>query len=59
MEGPDGLWTKGSTLEQIKEYDNLKNEYCKVKNIKLVRFNYSEYSKLNKEYVINKIFLKN
>lgn len=56
VEGPDGSWTKGSTLEQIKEYNNLKNEYCKVKNIKLIRFNYSEYSKLNKEYVINKIF---
>ena len=43
-------------LIEFKEYDNLKNEYCKVKNIKLIRFNYSEYSKLNKEYVINKIF---
>lgn len=36
-----------------KRYDTLKNEYCSKHNIPLIRIPYTEYNKINAEYVDN------
>ena len=38
------------------EYDNLKREYCKNNNIKLIEIPYWDYNKINAEYLLQKIF---
>lgn len=39
--------------------DNIKNEYCKNNNIKLIRIPYTDYSILNEIYLLNKIGINN
>jgi hypothetical protein len=34
------------------EYDNLKREYCKKNNYKLIEIPYYDYDKLNQEYIL-------
>lgn len=44
--------------EQFKKqmkYDNLKRQYCKNKNIKLIEIPYWDYNKLNEDYLLSKI----
>ena len=47
FEGPDGTWKNSYSLEDLQLRDNLKNEYCKQHNLKLVRISYKDLSKLN------------
>lgn len=41
-------------LEVIQAKDNIKNEYCKNKDIKLIRIPYIDYKKLDKNYLQSK-----
>lgn len=42
-------------FEKRKEYDNLKRKYCSEHNIKLIEIPYSDFNKINLEYLNNKI----
>lgn len=42
-----GLWKDSYTLEERQTNDNLKNEYCKNHNIKLVRIPYTQINNIN------------
>ena len=46
-----GWGQKKESLEKIQEKDKIKEEYCKSKNISLVRISYKDYDKLNKNYL--------
>lgn len=45
--GPDGTWTQSSSLEEIKYNDELKNEYCKKRGLKLIRINYTDIGNID------------
>lgn len=45
-QGPDGTWKNSSSLEEIQYNDNLKNEYCKNNNLKLIRISYLDMDKI-------------
>ena len=50
-------WSRNNeSLSQVQYRDNLKNEYCKEHNIKLVRIPYWKLNSLNKEYLFSLIF---
>jgi hypothetical protein len=48
---PEGIWKNNYSLEEIQYRDNLKNEYCKKNNIKLIRIPYTDIKKLNEDYL--------
>lgn len=50
-----GGWFNNHSLEQIKKYDKLKNEYCKLHNIALIRIPYYDFNKINDKYLIQLI----
>lgn len=43
------------SLKDIQYRDSIKNEFCKNNNIKLIRIPYTDYDKLNEEYLISLI----
>ena len=49
-----GYYTEQSFLE-LKERDNLKKEYCNKNKIKLIEIPYTDYNKINKEYILEVI----
>lgn len=46
-------WATEEKYNQTKYRDNLKNKYCADNNIKLIRIPYTDFSKLNTDYLIN------
>lgn len=48
---PHGFFTK-SGLEQIRERDQYKTNWCANNNIPLIRISYDKYDKLNEEYLL-------
>lgn len=44
-------------FQQQQNYDSLKRDYCKEKNIKLIEIPYWDYDKIDEEYVIKKLRL--
>lgn len=40
-------------FQRQQQLDNIKNQYCKDNNIKLIRIPYTDFNKLNSEYVLN------
>lgn len=42
-------------IDLIQKHDNIKTEYCKNNNIKLIRIPYTDYNKLNIDYIVNKL----
>lgn len=42
-------------FEICKKHDNIKNQYCKQNNIKIIRIPYWDKDKINKEYIFNMI----
>ena len=42
-------------IQDTKKKDNIKTQYCKNNNIKLIRIPYYDYDKISSEYLINKI----
>ena len=49
--GPDAKWTQSDSLEKIQYRDNLKNEYCKINNISLLRIPYTDIDKIDLDYL--------
>ena len=47
FDGPDGTWKNSYSLEDIQARDQLKTEYCKKHNIKLIRISYKQLSKID------------
>lgn len=50
-----GWGQKEKSLKHIQEYDAYKNNYCKIKNISLIRIPYTDYDKLNENYLLKLI----
>lgn len=50
-QGPDASWKQSDSLETIQYRDALKNEYCKVHNIPLLRIPYTDIGKITLEYL--------
>lgn len=50
MNTPRGRYTE-KKLQQLKERDKIKRKYCKEKNIKYVEIPYTDFDKINKEYI--------
>lgn len=49
FENTGGSWFNDEYVEKIKKYDQIKNEYCKVNNIPLIRIPYTHYDNLKLE----------
>ena len=45
----------GKTSEQVQFSDKIKNNYCKEKNIPLIRISYIDYNKLDENYLLKLI----
>lgn len=50
-----GSWGELESLQEIQHRDNIKNQYCKDNNIKLIRIPYWDYNKIDKEYLMELI----
>lgn len=48
-----GWGQKEESLKEIQERDRLKEEYCRSKNIPLIRISYRDYNKINEDYLNN------
>lgn len=48
-------WITKEKFKYTKELDSIKNLYCKEKSIKLFRFSYKEFEKIDKTYLKDKI----
>lgn len=46
------------SLAIIQDRDNRKNKYCRDKGIKLIRIPYTDYNKLNEEYILKLLEVK-
>lgn len=51
MQKQKNTWNNKQNFDQQLYRDNLKNDYCANKNIKLIRIPYTDYNKLNEEYI--------
>ena len=49
--GPDATWSQSDSLETIQYRDELKNQYCQLHNIKLIRIPYTDIDKISLEYL--------
>lgn len=49
------FFSEKESLEDRQYRDSIKNNYCKEKNIILIRIPYKDYNKLDKEYILQKI----
>lgn len=54
--GPEASWKNAKTLEEIQQYDNLKNQYCKDKNITLKRIPYTDLNEITFEKIKNNYY---
>ena len=48
-------WNNKENFEMTVERDNIKNQYCKEHNIKLVRISYVDFNKISKTYLLEKL----
>ena len=48
-------WNNKDHFEQVQYRDEIKNQYCKEKGIKLIRIPYWDYDKIDTNYLLNKI----
>lgn len=46
-------WNNPTHLQQIQERDELKRQYCKKHNITLIEIPYTDFKKINEEYILN------
>lgn len=49
-------WNNKENLQLIQENDKLKNEYCKAHNIPLIRIPYTDFEKIDIDYLTQKIY---
>ena len=50
-----GGWNDNQNLKETQYRDQIKNEYCKNNNIKLIRIPYTDFDILNKSYLIERL----
>lgn len=55
--GPEAIWSKGQNLQQIQEYDNIKNNFCKNNNIKILRIPYWELNNITYEKIFSEDYV--
>lgn len=48
-------WNTQEKFEYTKKSDNIKNQYCKGNNIKLIRISYYDFEQLNEQYLLERI----
>ena len=48
-------WFKKSSLDELQRRDEIKNQYCKSKNIKLIRIPYTDYDIIDINYIMERI----
>ena len=48
-------WQTEEGLKKTQERDKIKDKYCKDNNIKLVRIPYTDFEKINCEYILERI----
>ncbi len=53
-----GAFNTEEKLKKQKEYDTIKNNWCKNNNKKLIRISYKDYNILNKNYLKGVIYDK-
>lgn len=46
-------WNNPTHLQKIQERDELKRQYCKEHNITLIEIPYTDFKKINEEYILN------
>ena len=51
----NGGWNTEENLAKIQHSDTLKNEYCANNYIKLIRIPYTDFKKINSDYILEKI----
>lgn len=51
----NGGWNTEENLAKIKYRDEIKNKYCLNKKIRLIRIPYTDYKKLNEEYILKRL----
>lgn len=51
----NGGWNTKENLAGIQYRDNIKNKFCKDNNIKLVRIPYTDFNKIDTDYILNRI----
>lgn len=49
------FFSEKESLEDRQYRDSIKNNYCKEKNIPLIRISYKDYNKIDQEYLLQKI----
>lgn len=48
-------WNNKEHFEKVQHRDEIKNQYCKNNNIKLIRIPYFDFKKIDKKYLLDKI----
>lgn len=51
----NGGWNTEENLAGIQYRDNIKNKFCKDNNIRLVRIPYTDFNKIDTDYILNRI----
>ena len=51
----ESIFSKYESLQERQNRDNIKREYCKSHNIKLIEIPYWDYEKINYSYIKEKI----
>lgn len=51
----NGGWNTEENLAGIQYRDNIKNKFCKDNNIRLVRIPYTDFNKIDTNYILNRI----
>lgn len=51
-------WYTQEELKNIQERDKLKDTYCKEHNIRLIRIPYTDFLKIDEEYLLNMLEVK-
>ena len=46
-------WNTKEKFFQIQQYDEIKNNYCKRNGLRLIRIPYTDYNKIDKEYILD------
>lgn len=50
-------WNTKENLLKVKQHDNYKNRWCQSNNIKLIRISYTDYDKINWNYIKKRLGL--
>lgn len=46
-------WGGEKRFQRQQQHDNIKNKYCEINNVKLIRVPYTDYTKIDEKYILN------